>query len=199
MRSDFGLAAAVAATVLLAVSPPAVGADPGLAAAPAGCAEGGRDSRDRSSVHEGETGQGEIRWADGTRFNDALAHANRAWSAGGLGQVAIRPAARGAPVELRWRDVNRTGPGWKNVYGKWTSQPGVDTIQLNRAYLDGGRRRGDVRSRRVVAAHELGHALGFCHKSAHRYATLMDADFGRLPKDGRPTAQDRRNYHLLWG
>ncbi|MFI6339744.1 hypothetical protein [Streptomyces sp. NPDC050535] len=194
MRSDFGLAAAVAATVLLAVPQPAAAADPGRAAAPAGCADGGKDSRDRSSVHEWE-----VRWEDGTRFNDALAHANRAWSAGSLTQVAVRSAGPGAPVELSWRDVNRTGPGWKNVYGKWTSRPGVDTIHLNRAYLDDGRRRGDTWARRVVAAHELGHALGFCHKSAGRYATLMDADFGRLPADGRPTKQDRRNYHGLWG
>ncbi|MEV7342762.1 hypothetical protein [Streptomyces sp. NPDC093544] len=195
MRSDFGLAAAAVATVLLAVpQPAAAAADSADRAAPARCVDGGEDSRDRSSVHEEE-----IRWEDGTRFNDALAHANRAWSTGGLTQVRIRSADSNSTADLRWRDVNRTGPGWKNVYGKWSSGPGVDTIHLNRAYLDDGRRRGDTRARRVVAAHELGHALGFCHKSADRYATLMDADFGRLPEDGKPTQDDRRNYRRLWG
>lgn len=47
---------------------------------------------------------------------------------------------------------------------------GTDHLLLNRAYLDNGKRMGTDEHRRRVAAHQLGHVLGFCHKS---YGTGM--------------------------
>ncbi|MDT3397484.1 matrixin family metalloprotease [Streptomyces sp. B1866] len=188
------LAAACAATVLLAVPTPAHGAP---AARPAKCTDDHgrmRDSRGRSSV-DGH----EIRWEDETRFDDARKYATKVWTSSGLTKVKLKPDAWDTIADLQWRDTNTTSGKWRNIFGKWEPHTGADSIYLNRAYLDNGRNHGNDRDRRKVAAHELGHALGFCHKSANWYFTLMEAEHQYLPNDGKPTSQDRKNYHALWG
>ncbi|MFE9804555.1 hypothetical protein ACWC98_35520 [Streptomyces goshikiensis] len=52
-------------------------------------------------------------------------------------------------------------------------------IWLNHAYLL------SASIQQMIAAHELGHALGFCHKDYRKYTTL--------------TVQDKKNYTALRG
>ncbi|MEV1025078.1 hypothetical protein [Streptomyces sp. NPDC050264] len=191
MRSDLGWSTAALAAVLLAMPHPPVAA--AQLAAPAKCTGGQKDSRGRSAVDDKE-----VRWEDETVFDDAIRHAHHAWTSHGLNKVKIKPDDGGTIADLQWQDKKATGPGWKNVYGRYTPFPGADTIYLNRAYLDKNKVHGTTSDRRRVAAHELGHALGFCHKKVDWYRTLMEGDFFFLPDNGRPTTADRRNYHKLW-
>ncbi|MFI1676362.1 hypothetical protein [Streptomyces sp. NPDC020607] len=105
----------------------------------------------------------------------------------------------GRIADLEWSDVNVTRPPWKGVLGRWKGRGGTDLLKLNKAYLGPGERYGDRGSRRMIAAHELGHALGFCRKNPSRYRSLMAPYSFDMPSNGAPTARDRRNYHALWG
>ncbi|MGV9885048.1 hypothetical protein [Streptomyces sp. NPDC003006] len=51
----------------------------------------------------------------------------------------------------------------------------------------------------MIAAHELGHALGFCHKNPASYRSLTAPNTFDMPSNGAPTARDRKNYRVLWG
>ncbi|MYW62483.1 hypothetical protein GTY65_00040 [Streptomyces sp. SID8379] len=191
MTTELGWGVAVVAASLFALpQPPSVA----VAAAPARCVGGQKDSRGRSAV-DGH----EVRWEDETKFNNAFRHANKAWSTHGLTQVKLRPDDASSIADLQWQDVNSTREKWKNVLGQYASGPGADTLYLNRAYLDSGKRYGDDMYRRMVAAHELGHALGFCHKSPSWYPTLMAKDLEDVPTNALPADKDRSNYHKLWG
>ncbi|MEU8774194.1 hypothetical protein [Streptomyces sp. NPDC048606] len=196
MHSPLGLAAATAAAVLLALPAPAPAAG-APAAAPAACVSGGaRDSRGNSSVDGSE-----IMWEDETRFDDAIGHAHRVWSSGTLTRVRLRADTTTAIADLQWRDVDRTDGSWANRLAQWAPHTGADNIYLNRGLLDAGRRYGAPEHRRRAAAHELGHALGFCHKSERDGRSLLWADYRALEAAGStaPTERDIRNYHLLWG
>ncbi|MFD8977195.1 MULTISPECIES: matrixin family metalloprotease [unclassified Streptomyces] len=192
---ESALAAASAAVVLLAVPAP-VHAAP--AAAPHRCEGGESDSRGRSSV-DGR----EIAWDDESRFDDARKHAVKVWTAGTLKQVTIKADGATSYADLEWRDTNQTGKGWKSVYGKWDPNAGADYLWLNRAYLDDGKAYGTNEHRRRVAAHELGHALGFCHKEYGygQYPSVMWAEYGLIEgkKINGPTSADVKAYHALWG
>ncbi|MEU8543013.1 matrixin family metalloprotease [Streptomyces sp. NPDC048717] len=184
------LAAASAAAVLLVLPTPALAAP-----APAKCVDGRSDSRGRSSV-DGR----ELAWDDASKFDDALRYAARVWSAGSMTRVTIKPDDATSWADVEWRDVSSTGPHWYRVYGRWSAQHGTDRIELNAAYLGGGKSLGQAVHRRRVAAHELGHALGFCHKSLVG-DSLMWEQYGdiRAGKIDRPTARDVADYHRLWG
>jgi hypothetical protein len=164
------------------------------AAAPVKCLNGEKDSRGRSSVDSGE-----IAWEDETRYDDARRYAVRVWTASGLGRVRMPRDDAGRIADLEWSDVNTTKGQWKDVGAAWTPLPGTDAIRMNSAYLAQGRKLGTQGKRRLVAVHELGHALGFCHKSPDWYATVMAPHVRDIPPDGRPTDRDRSNYRALWG
>ncbi|MER6917363.1 matrixin family metalloprotease [Streptomyces sp. NPDC000594] len=166
-----------------------------LAVAPASCIGGERDSRGRSSVDDGE-----VSWEDETHFDDARRHAMSAWSGRGLKRIRFPEDDATRVADLEWADVNRKDGQWRNVGGAWIGMPGTDTLALNRAYVGRGKRHGNKADRRQIAAHELGHALGFCHKDPGRGgATLMAPRLRDGAADGRPTARDRRDYQALWG
>ncbi|MCX5207238.1 hypothetical protein OG897_38275 [Streptomyces sp. NBC_00237] len=191
------LATLLAATALtLALANPAhASAHASAQAAPAKCTHG-VDSRGDSSV-DGR----EIAWDESTSYDDARRHAVRAWTdrARGLALVTFRPDDSFSYADLEWTDTHRTDGKWHNTGAAWSGRPGTDVIFMNHAYLADGRRYGTTRWRRIVAAHELGHALGFCHKSMNWYLTLMERGVTDLPADGRPTRQDVTNYRKLWG
>ncbi|MFE2560531.1 hypothetical protein ACFXGT_31855 [Streptomyces sp. NPDC059352] len=196
MRTNaLALAAASAAVVLLAAPPPAQAA---RAAAPHKCEKGEVDSRGRSSVDGTE-----LAWDEDSKFDDARKHAISVWTAGTLKQVRIKPDGATTYADLEWRDANQTGAGWNLVYGKWDPNTGTDYLWLNRAYLDDGKSRGKTEHRRRVAAHELGHALGFCHKDYGNglYPSVMWAEYGLIEGKGinGPTPNDVKAYHALWG
>lgn len=189
------LSAALATTLALAVVDPAhAHAQARAVAAPAKCLEGKKDSRGNSSVDGGE-----ISWEDESHYDDARKHSHKAWRAGGLDRVTFPEDDNSRIADLEWSDVNKTSGKWQNIGGAWTGLPGTDMIRLNDAYLARGKSLGTDEWRRRVAAHELGHALGFCHKSVDWYSTLMDPKIRNTPEDGKPTARDRTNYHKLWG
>jgi predicted Zn-dependent protease len=52
--------------------------------------------------------------------------------------------------------------------------------------------------RRAAAAHELGHALGLCHKSAVYGSSIMVKTADDIPSI-KPTSRDRGDYHKIWG
>ncbi|MFD6464820.1 zinc metalloprotease [Streptomyces goshikiensis] len=141
------------------------------------------DSRGKSSVDNGE-----ITYDDSTSLDGALSYAVKAWD---FGEVKIRKDDSTSYADVEFKDTNRTDGAWAGRYGYWEPGPGTDVIWLNRAYLL------SASTQKRIAAHELGHALGFCHKDYRKYATLMAPHSGDMAS--APTAQDKKNYTALWG
>ncbi|MEE1741177.1 matrixin family metalloprotease [Streptomyces sp. BE147] len=193
VRTDsLALAASSAAVVLLAIPAPVCAT---AAARPHTCVDGRPDSRGRSSV-DGR----ELAWDDASKFDDARRHAVKVWTAGTLKQVKIKPDSATSYADLEWRDANSTAADWHLTYGRWDPNTGTDYLWLNRAYLDARKVLGTNGHRRRVAAHELGHALGFCHKSfAHHSVMWEDYDNIATKKTNGPTSNDVTAYHALWG
>ncbi|WP_457512229.1 hypothetical protein [Streptomyces sp. TE33382] len=161
---------------------------------PAKCAGGTADSRGHSSVDGSE-----IAWEDETRYDDARKFAVKVWSSDGLNRVRFPKDDASRVADLEWSDINRTDGQWFNVGAAWSGLPGTDWIRMNSAYLGRGKPIGTTSGRRRVAAHELGHTLGFCHKPASGPASLMKLRLADQPANGRPPRADRTNYHALWG
>ncbi|MBO1330811.1 hypothetical protein [Streptomyces sp. VRA16 Mangrove soil] len=191
MSLELAWGAAVLAASLIALPQPPPDA---VTAAPATCMDGQKDPRGRSAADDTE-----VRREDETKFNDACRHANTAWSTQGLSQVKLRPDDSTSIADLQRQDANSAKKDWKGVLGRYAPFPGADTLYFNRAYLDKGKQYGDDMCRRMVAAHELGHAPGFCHKNPGWYPTLMAKEIDDVQADALPTATDRKNYHKLWG
>ncbi|MEU8758032.1 matrixin family metalloprotease [Streptomyces sp. NPDC048659] len=176
-------AAPVVAAVVLAVAMANAPYAAAVGAAP--CIRGESESRADSSVDEGE-----IRWTEATKYDDARKYATGEWNK--LRTVSIAPDAANTVNDLEFREYRKADghPGY------WQRRGGVaatDYIYLNTYYLDGDYK--DARFRRNVVVHELGHALGLCHK-ADTVNSVMQTEISLTTV---PTAVDRANYRKIWG
>lgn len=105
--------------------------------------------------------------------------------------------SRGAIVnDLNYEDFSDTRNA---AAGLWSRHPGpaaTDLIRFNKARMD----TYEPATRRMVAAHELGHALGLCHKSGsgkNAVESVMWPDVAQYPDV--PTDVDKANLKKLWG
>ncbi len=128
----------------------------------------------------------EIRYDDSTRFDDARQHAINVWNA--LGSINIAPDTWSTYADLEWFDSNRSDVNWDGLY---TNTAGTDEIYLNAFYLDS---YSDF-SRRAVAAHEQGHALGL----AHSFSGQLMYECSTCSGVNTPQGHDIEDYRALWG
>lgn len=160
----------------------------GAAVAPAPCIGGERERRSESSVDDGE-----IRWTDKTRYDTARKHALEVWQFNGA-RIKLRPDSATTVNDLGFRDY-RGGAADRAAVAQYVRDSGTaatDYVRFNRDKMD-GRSRAFMNS---AAAHELGHALGLCHKTGG-VLSLMWTDIASPPTTS-PQAVDKANYNALW-
>ncbi|MEE1736072.1 matrixin family metalloprotease [Streptomyces sp. BE147] len=158
----------------------------------AGCVAGERERRSDSAVDDGE-----IRWTSATKYDDARTWAGKVWQTGSLSRIKIRPDSATTVNDLDWRDYSKAD-GKGAYYEHHGGVADTDVIHLNRKSLDKPGKYASTELRRHVAAHELGHALGLCHKSEQVASLMWPAPLVTMPIT-EPTDTDKANYKKLWG
>ncbi|MFE1788093.1 hypothetical protein ACFW7J_06795 [Streptomyces sp. NPDC059525] len=174
---------ALSATAALLVLAPA----PAYAADPAPCVKGEAESRSHSSVDDGE-----IRYTKGSQYDVDLRHAIAAWQYAGA-RIKILPDRATTVNDLHFEDFSDSK---SSTAGEWkfNAAPGfTDYIRFNKARMS----LYTPKKRRSVAAHELEHALGLCHKDMVKTDSLM---WPGVQEDyDVPQPVDKANYRKLWG
>ncbi|MEU8540866.1 hypothetical protein AB0C52_12915 [Streptomyces sp. NPDC048717] len=183
------VAAPVAAAALLALAtvnaPYAAAAVPAVKAAP--CVRGESEGRGHSAVDDGE-----IRWTEASRYDGLRTHAITQW--GRLKKIRIAPDTATTVNDLEFRDYTDRRSRTAGYFERHGGIAQTDYIYVNRHWLDTVY-KDEPRFRRNILVHELGHALGLCHKPDTRNSVMRTA---ASPRDV-PTAVDRANYQKVWG
>ncbi|MDV9186828.1 matrixin family metalloprotease [Streptomyces sp. SR27] len=155
------------------------------------CVRGETEGRGESAVDDGE-----IRYTEATKYDAVRKHAQKVWQAGPLSKVKIREDTAITVNDLEWRDYKKKD-GHGGYYAHRGAVAATDYIYLNKQYLDPPGNLSKPGFQQSVAAHELGHALGLCHKT-DRVFSLMWTNVADPPVTG-PSAVDKANYKKMWG
>ncbi|MGW5001548.1 matrixin family metalloprotease [Streptomyces hydrogenans] len=154
--------------------------------AAARCVEGS-ETRGFSSVDEGE-----IRWTESSKYDSLRRHAITEWNR--FRKIDIAADGASTVNDLEFRDYHNKND---RAAARWERHGGLgqtDYIYLNKHWLDDVYER-EPEYRKNIVVHELGHALGLCHK-----ADSVDSVLRRNASDKTvPTAVDKANYRKLWG
>ncbi|MCX5409285.1 hypothetical protein OHA37_36205 [Streptomyces sp. NBC_00335] len=162
---------------------------PGTAHAvdPAPCVKPESESKSRSSVDEGE-----IRYTDSSQYDPEIKHAIAAWQYSGA-KIKIVGDTTSTVNDLDFQDFNDSKSTAAGIWSYNAAPAWTDYIRFNKAKMSSY----SAKKRRSVAAHELGHALGPCHKDFETTNSLM---WPQVQEDfDVPQAVDKANYKKLWG
>ncbi|MER5737292.1 hypothetical protein ABT117_16645 [Streptomyces sp. NPDC002262] len=186
LRILLTLAVATATATASATAAHASAAAP-RAVQPAPCVGGARETRGFSAV-DGR----EIRWTEASRYDALRSHAIAEWNR--FRKIDIAPDSAITVNDLEFRDYYSKSDRAAGKYERHGDTAQTDFIFLNRYWLDEVFKDKDDYRKNVVI-HELGHALGLCHKADSVNSALHVATNDK----SAPTAVDKANYLKLWG
>ncbi|MFI1814913.1 matrixin family metalloprotease [Streptomyces sp. NPDC020422] len=189
MRRRLRVLLAAVACAALAGAAPSPAARTAAAAAP--CVRGETEFKANSAVDDGE-----IRWTDNTAYDDARKFAISGWQySGSKIKIVADSALTSNDVEFKDANLGTRATDPLGRYERHGSFGATDYIIFNKQKLGGASKN----LRRYVALHELGHALGLCHKSD----TLVSVMWKTAPSPGYEITWipdvDKTSYKKLWG
>ncbi|MFE5974319.1 matrixin family metalloprotease [Streptomyces sp. NPDC056460] len=179
----------IAAAALFALTGPPVTAHAAVPAA--ACLDGKTETRGHSAVDDGE-----IRWTDNTAYDDARKFAISTWQfSGSKIKIVADSAITSNDLEFKDGNLGTSASAPLAQYERHGSIGATDYVVFNKQKL-----RGASKNRlRYVALHELGHALGLCHKAD----TVVSLMWKNAPSPGYEITWipdvDKANYKNLWG
>ncbi|MER8231838.1 hypothetical protein [Streptomyces sp. NPDC094049] len=176
-----------AATVLALATANAPYAAAAAAPGAAACVPGKSETRGHSAVDDLE-----IRFTEASRYDDLRKYAISEWNK--LRKINIAPDSATTVNDLEFRDYTSKTDGHGGYYEHRGGVAATDYIYLNTHFLDTVY-GAEPKFRQNIVVHELGHALGLCHK-ADTVDTVIREGFS--PKNV-PTPVDKANYSKLWG